>query len=180
MFCLGHSLPVYILARLLQGISSGLVWIVGLALVADTVGEGKIGMAMAWISIALNMGLLLGPLLGGIVYNRVGWYGTFGLGFGVLVFDILLRTIMIEKHIAEQYMREERPMKMKMEDAPGRRQNRVPQVISLLRYPRMIAGICVVFAQGTIIAAFDSSLPLQLNRLFGWTSFQAGKYRRCF
>ena len=58
-------------------------------MIADTVSPNKIGVAMAWMSIQLNLGLTLGPLLGGIVYDRVGWYGTFALGCGFLGLDIL-------------------------------------------------------------------------------------------
>ena len=32
LFCFGRSLGVYIVARLLQGVTSGIVWIVGMIL----------------------------------------------------------------------------------------------------------------------------------------------------
>lgn len=157
---------------------------VGLALIADTVGEKKIGVTMAWISIQLNVGLMLGPLLGGIVYDKVGWYCTFSVGFGILALDLIMRAVIIEKSVAAQY----HPAKLQA-DSRGNvsqlreekrvsvvyRSKRLPEVIWLLKYPRMIAGLWLAFAQATIISAFDAALPLHLNRLFGWTSFQAGK-----
>ena len=151
--------------------------ILGLALVADTVGEDKLGMTMAWISITMNIGLMLGPLLGGIAYDKIGWYRTFALGFGVLGLDILLRTIVIEKHVANRYRTiiiEEVNQEKGHEDPQCGRKSRTPEIIRLLRYPRMIAAVWVILTQATITASFDSSLPLHLNRLFGWTSFQAG------
>jgi MFS family permease len=138
---------------------------------------------MAWVSIELNVGLTLGPLLGGIVYDKGGWYVTFSVGFAFLALDIFMRTIMIEKSVAERY----RPVQIsigirggrsadqidKVQDLP-RDGKRVPEVIRLLRFPRMIAGMWLALAQATIISAFDAALPLHLNSLFGWTSLQAG------
>jgi MFS family permease len=164
MFCFGESLVVYIIARFLQGISSAVVWIVGycplsmifmagLALIADTVGEKKMGVAMAWVSIQLNVGLMMGPLLGGIVYDKVGWFGTFSLGFGVLGLDIILRLIIIEKRIARRYENAKYSDEI-LESVVYR--HRIPEVIRLLRYPRMIAGMWLALCQATIISAFDA------------------------
>src|SRR5271167_3288654 len=119
----------------------------GLALVANTVKPEKIGVAMAWISIQLNLGLTLGPLLGGIVYDRVGWYGTFALGFGFLGLDILLRIIVIEKRTADRYCLNEGneiPNTKEDEDCiirTSRRGSRIPEIIRLLRSPRLLAGM---------------------------------------
>jgi len=134
---------------------------------------------MAWISIQLNLGLTLGPLLGGIVYSRVGWYGTFALGFGFLGLDIMLPIVVIEKHIAAQYRTKEEtevPAVEKDEKSISTppRGSRVPEVIRLLKYPRLLAGMWLALAEATIISAFDAVLPLHLNELFGWTSFQTG------
>lgn len=192
LFCLGHGIGLYIVARFLQGISSAIVWIVGfnligqrlttgLAMIADTVNPNKIGRAMTWISIQLNLGLTLGPLLGGIVYDRVGWYGTFALGFGFLGLDILLRIIVIEKRTADRYRpNEENEILETKEDedrviGTSRKESRIPEVIHLLRFPRLLAGMWLTFTEATIISAFDAMLPLHLNELFGWTAFQAGK-----
>lgn len=158
-----------------------IVLIVGLALVANTVKPEKVGIAMASISIQLNLGLTLGPVLGGIVYDRAGWYGTFALGFGVLGMDILLRLIMIEKHIADRYRDQERTAISEIkEDKTSirvhHRKCQLPEVIRLLRYPRLLAGMWLAFVEASIISAFDAVLPLHLNQLFGWTSFQTGMH----
>jgi len=154
---------------------------VGLALVADTVGEEKIGRSMAWVSIQLNVGLMLGPLLGGMVYDKVGWYGTFALGFAFLGLDLFLRCIIIEKRPTkklEDARYEESLSRSGIQESVVYRSIWLPEVIRLLRYPQMISGMWLAFAQATIISAFDAALPLHLNRLFGWTSFQAGQFRK--
>lgn len=40
---LGRTVPILVLARVLQGVSSGLVWTLGLALCIETVGPANLG-----------------------------------------------------------------------------------------------------------------------------------------
>ena len=44
MLCVGRSISVLVVGRILQGASASVVWVVGLAVIADTVGpaEGKL------------------------------------------------------------------------------------------------------------------------------------------
>jgi MFS family permease len=66
----GRSLALIIIGRILQGLSAAVVWVVGLALLQDTVGSESIGQAMGYVGIAMSLAYLLGPLLGGIVFER--------------------------------------------------------------------------------------------------------------
>jgi MFS family permease len=158
----------------------------GLALVANTVKPEKIGVAMACVSIQLNLGLTLGPLLGGIVYDKIGWYGTFASGFGILGIDILLRLVMIEKHVADRYRPQENneiqvEKTEHVESIQSKsRKCQIPEVIRLLKFPRLLAAMWLTFTQATMVSAFDAVLPLHLNQLFGWTSFQAGVHSSYF
>ncbi|KAI9730022.1 MAG: hypothetical protein M1818_008291 [Claussenomyces sp. TS43310] len=80
-----------------------MVWTVGLALLADTVNEQDLGKTLGLITLALSMGTLLSPLLGGIVYEKGSYYDVFAIAFGLLALDIMLRFVMIEKKIARKY-----------------------------------------------------------------------------
>ena len=51
----------------------------------------------------LNLGLLMGPFLAGIIYDRAGYYAVFGTILGIIAFDFLLRLAMIEKKYALQW-----------------------------------------------------------------------------
>ncbi|KAJ6007651.1 hypothetical protein N7540_011627 [Penicillium herquei] len=97
MFVLARSLPVLIIARALQGLSASAVWVVGLALIADNVPTERVGEAMGYTGIALTWGFLLGPSVGGIMYDSLGFYGTFAIPIALLVVDVILRLAMIEK-----------------------------------------------------------------------------------
>jgi MFS family permease len=66
----GNSLALIIVGRILQGLSAAVVWVVGLALLHDTVGSEAIGKAMGHVGIAMSLAYMLGPLLGGIVFKR--------------------------------------------------------------------------------------------------------------
>jgi MFS family permease len=100
---LGSSILVLVLGRLLEGLSTAVIWTSGLALLVDTVGQKEIGKVMGWCSISLNAAMLLGPLLGGIVFERSGYYAVFAMAFGVIFLDIVLRLVLVEKKIAAEW-----------------------------------------------------------------------------
>ena len=100
--CLGNSIALLVVGRLLQGFSAAIVWSVGCALLVDTVGD-SIGVAMGYVNIAMIMGLLIAPVIGGAVYEAAGYYAVFYIAFAIVVVDIILRLFMIEKKVARQW-----------------------------------------------------------------------------
>ncbi|KAL8699019.1 MAG: hypothetical protein Q9201_006242 [Fulgogasparrea decipioides] len=106
MLCFGHNIGVLVAGRLLQGISAAIVWTVGLALLVDTVGQKEIGQVMGFVSIAMSVAILVAPLLGGVVYARAGYYGVYYMAFALIVLDIILRMVMIEKKVAERWTKD--------------------------------------------------------------------------
>lgn len=117
---LGQSVAVLIVARVLQGISAAVVWTIGLALVLDTVGPQNLGKtigSVCWqweiqddhdssavqIFGFISIGELAAPVLGGVVYNKSGYAGVFGLGFAILAVDFIMRILIIEKKVAARY-----------------------------------------------------------------------------
>lgn len=97
LFVLASSMTVLIIARGLQGLSAAAVWVVGLAIVADNVPPERVGEAMGHTTIALTWGFLLGPMIGGIMYEKLGFEGTFAIPAGLICLDIVLRFAMIER-----------------------------------------------------------------------------------
>lgn len=69
-----HSVAMYVAGRALQGASAAAVWVIGLALVVDTVDTNRVGEYFGYISWAMSFGALLGPILGGIVFEFGGYY----------------------------------------------------------------------------------------------------------
>ena len=104
MLCIGTSIALFVAGRVLQGMSAAMVWTVGLALLADTVDKEELGKYLGYITLAMNGGTLLGPLLGGVVYDKGGYYAVFAMAFALLGLDIMLRLVLIEKKIAQRFM----------------------------------------------------------------------------
>jgi MFS family permease len=105
LLCVGKHIALLVVGRILQGLSAAIVWSVGLALLADTVGR-NIGLYMGFVSIALSVGLLISPLVGGGVYGALGYYAVFYVAFGLIFLDIVLRFVLIEKKVARRWENE--------------------------------------------------------------------------
>ena len=100
LLAVGTSIGLWVAGRLLQGVSAGMLWVVCLALLTDTVGPAGIGQAVGVIGIPMSIGPIVGPLLGGVIYGHGGYYAVFGLMFAMLGVDAVLRLVMIEKRVA--------------------------------------------------------------------------------
>lgn len=105
LLAFGNSVGLFVLGRVLQGVSAAVVWSVGCALLVDTMGS-KVGVAMGYVNISMSIALLLAPVIGGVVYNHAGYYAVYYVAFGVVGVDIVLRLTMIEKKVARQWVRE--------------------------------------------------------------------------
>ena len=104
LLCIGSSIGILILGRILQGISSALTWTAGLTLVVETVEKREVGIAMGVCSLGVSLALLLAPLVGGLLFEHSGYYSVFGLTFGVLFLDIIWRLAIIEKDAAARWI----------------------------------------------------------------------------
>ena len=104
MLCIGTSIAILVVGRLLQGLSAAVVWTTGLALLVDTVGQEEIGQTMGIVAMAYSIGILIGPLLGGVVYASSGYYAIFYMAFGLIAIDVVLRFSFVEKKVAAQWL----------------------------------------------------------------------------
>ena len=103
LFAISKAPGLLLLARCLQGASAGIVYTVGLALLVDTVGRESLGQWMGFVMIGFNIGVLLGPTLGGVIYSKLGYWAVFVVVLAVVAFDFLLRIFMIEKRHAAKW-----------------------------------------------------------------------------
>jgi MFS family permease len=186
--------------RALQGISAALTWTVGLALVVDTVDKEHIGKAMGWISTACSLGILVAPLLGGVVYGKGGYYSVFAMCFGLLAVDIVLRLVIIEVKDANVWLDRAEPTSLANTEGVAVEQSKTEKdedmtagaannqakhtsdpsrspfktLVKLLRQPRFLAALWGTFVQALINTALESTLPLLTHEIFGWDSIGAG------
>ena len=104
VFGLARSSWVLLVSRCLQGFSSAIVYTVGLALLVDTVGRDNVGQWMGTALSSSSFGLIVSPLLGGIVYARAGYAAVFFMAMSLLIVDIVMRLFMIEKKMAAAWL----------------------------------------------------------------------------
>ncbi|MGE3510354.1 MAG: MFS transporter [Vicinamibacterales bacterium] len=71
-FAFATSLPALFAARLLQGAADAITWGVGFALVADLYGPSERGRVMGLVMSGSNVGVMLGPSIGGWLYETGG------------------------------------------------------------------------------------------------------------
>lgn len=135
ILCLARTVWLLVLGRVLQGISAAIVWTVGTALLVDTVGKRYIGQTMGYVSISMSLGILIAPLLGGLVcldpaiirpgltriqvFNKAGYFAVYYMAFGLIFLDIILRLALIEKKVACQWMEPNQETANSLEEAPN-------------------------------------------------------------
>lgn len=193
---LGQTIGVLILARILQGVSAAVVWTIGLAMVMDTVGSEKLGVTIGSIFSFISVGELAAPVLGGVVYKKAGSGAVFGMGFGLLAIDFLMRLAIVEKKTAKKYGVEEQEEQDEEADettallSNGQTEEEVLEqwkitkdqpswirkfpILYCLGNKRLLTAELVAFTQATLLAVFDATLPTEAQDLFGFDSLQAG------
>jgi MFS family permease len=51
----------------------------------------------------MSLGILISPLLGGIVYENAGYNAVFGMAYALIGLDIVLRLLLVEKKVAARW-----------------------------------------------------------------------------
>ncbi|KAL8712158.1 MAG: hypothetical protein Q9220_003592 [cf. Caloplaca sp. 1 TL-2023] len=156
-------------ARALQGASAVIVYVIGLALLVDTMGAADSGYAMGWTTVAYCLGSTIGPFTGGVVYDLAGHYAVFGVAFAVLGVDIVLRSILIERKDAEKWIGQIKdPSYGTMaDDSPSKRITDQNAKVDPDVSPRAPAdeSTGVVTSSSTQISGRSSRLPVALQLL---------------
>ncbi|KAF2091264.1 MFS general substrate transporter [Saccharata proteae CBS 121410] len=184
MINVGSSIGILIAGRVLQGASAAVVWVVGLALLVDTVGQEDVGQAMGYVSMAMSLAIMLGPLLGGVVFDKAGYTAVFAMAYGLIGLDVVLRLVLVEKKVARRYEKKEvderadNKPSAKSEPTPQplrrRFRDRLPPTLSLLTSRRLAASLWATLTVSILFSSFDAVLPLFVRQTFHWSSTGAG------
>ncbi|KAI9825021.1 MAG: hypothetical protein M1826_007099 [Phylliscum demangeonii] len=200
---IGNSVAILLVGRILQGLADAVVFAVGLALLVDTVGPAHIGAAMSFPFLALSLGILAGPLLGGVVYDRGGYNAVFAMAYALIAVDIVLRLVLIEKKVARKWIVEadapdddpleiasaaagpaptppheltdpEMGAAVPAEGTPTTWKGRLPPVISMLSSRRLLTALWCTMVMASVYSGFETVYPLYVKEIFGWTATGAG------
>ena len=96
LFILARSTAILLTARLLQGLSASVAGAIGGALLLDKVGIAHIAEAQGWRTLALIMGFLWGPVVGGVLYDWAGYEMAFAPPLALVGLEIVMRSLVVE------------------------------------------------------------------------------------
>lgn len=194
LFAIGTSLIMLMIARILQGMSTAIVFTVGFALLFDKIGKDQIGEAMGYTSMSLSLGLFLGPIVGGVIYEYAGYFPVFLPAFVLIGLEIVLRFLIVE---------DDRYAKGRLADSDGfspsygtisqdidhtpspgphesneglptsERTAHKSVLLVLLSSPRLLVAMVGLFTINSFTTAFEGVLPVYVKELFHVNSMQA-------
>jgi EmrB/QacA subfamily drug resistance transporter len=98
---LSPSFATLIIFRLLHGIGASLVFSTGVALLASVYPPAERGKALGFIVASVHLGLSLGPTIGGILTQNLGWRSVFILCFVLQLPAVVLLFTKIKGEWAE-------------------------------------------------------------------------------
>jgi predicted MFS family arabinose efflux permease len=90
LFAFSDRLWLLFVARMLQGAADAVAWVVGFALIADLYGGEERGRAMGLVMAGSSFGVILGPFLGGWLYERGGIRLPFLLVAALAVLELIV------------------------------------------------------------------------------------------
>jgi EmrB/QacA subfamily drug resistance transporter len=99
-----HDTGMLIGMRALQGIGAGGLTALGTVLIADIISPRERGKYMGLMGAVMGIGMVGGPLLGGVITDSAGWRWNFfiGLPFAVAAIIVLQRTLHLPARKARQ------------------------------------------------------------------------------
>jgi MFS family permease len=195
-FGFANDIAWLICSRMLHGLSSSILYTVGLAVLVDTVGKDVVGKWMGTAMSCNNIGIITSPFLGGIVYDQAGKRAVFGIMLGLGGIDIVLRVLMKETpRDMQAYSKSANSSGSSVDhenekSGPGTniavpsstaspKTSRLPGILALLRQPCLLAAMYGILVNETLISSLYATLPLFVHATFHWTALPAGLLFLC-
>ena len=154
LFAFARSLPMLFVARLLAGAGDAIAWGVGFALVADLFGPHERGRVIGLVMSGSNLGFMLGPSIGGWLYESGGPALPFLL---VTVLGLITAGGFLALHLPP----------------PGDVREEVP-FRALIRFPDVAACTIVVIVISSTLAMMEPVLSLHLSSDVGLNPGRVG------
>ena len=147
LFAFAQGLPGLFAARLVQGAADAVTWVVGFALIADLYGPAERGRVMGLVMSGTGVGFMLGPSLGGWLYEVGGIRLPF-LTVGAMALLTAAAFTWIEVPKGRAVL------------------NRVPMA-AVMRIPAVASCFAAVVAASATICMLEPVLPLFLSSRLG-------------
>ncbi|WZY00418.1 MFS transporter [Bacillus sp. FSL W7-1360] len=101
VFIFATSFWLIVVARLLQGFAAAIPWTAGLALLAKTFPQAEQGKAMGLAISGQSAGMLLGPTVGGWLFDIGGFQLPFMI-LSAIIFIVALLSMFLLRHVKEK------------------------------------------------------------------------------
>lgn len=87
----------YQLAYNREGLAAAFTWTTALAVLSDVVPHERNGQWLGYCLAAQNVGMVIAPILGGVLFERCGYYVVFAVVVILLMLDLILRLVITDK-----------------------------------------------------------------------------------
>lgn len=169
------------LGRVLQAIAGSGAWVIGFALLTESVPAEDLGMTIGIAMTFVTAGILSGPAVAGLALELLGYWPTWSIPLGILALDLVSRLTVLEPR------RQSHTSDSNSDDAPGEttgllsdgdetgkeRSGRGFYRI-MLQDQRVLAGLLNGLTYSMVLSALDNTLPTHLKSIFDWGSFPTG------
>ena len=98
-----HSLPDFVLSRIVQGMGGAMMVPVGRLVILRTVPKSELIAALAWLTVPALLGPVFGPPLGGFITTYASWRWIFWINIPVGILGVILATLYIP-NVREEFM----------------------------------------------------------------------------
>ncbi|KAI9476797.1 major facilitator superfamily domain-containing protein [Coemansia mojavensis] len=171
LFALSNAYWELIVARLAQGISSGITWAIGLGMIADVYPGESMGQAMGIAFSGFTLGYLGGPVLGGAIYSGGGVHAIAIFVGAIAVLDLVFRLLLVEPKTilsaqsspTSSFARLEQNEKLlQVQEQPKRRTT----MLDLLKeWPILACCLATVTITGAA-GSFEPTLPIYMKEKY--------------
>ncbi|KAF9383877.1 hypothetical protein CPB97_006157 [Podila verticillata] len=182
LFMVASNFYVFLAARLLQGVAGGSVWTLGLALITDVFPAEVLGVQMGKALIGYTLGLMMGPPLGGLLYEHGGYQAPFVFISVITLIDFGCRALIIEEReeivkALRQQGKKDEAIEEEAEVVATRKKERMEERTSfwkLLKNKRLVGCVIVTACNAFVFSGAEPTVPLYLARSFDLTSEKIG------
>lgn len=157
LFATATTFPLLLVARTLQGIAAATTWTAGLALLAEVVPALERDRAMGLALSGQAIGMLLGPVVGGWLYQWGGYQLPFFCATALALIDGVLRVVLLPRQL------ERPPIKPHMQPA-----------WTALRLGPLLWLASAVLLGAAVPSVLEPILPLHLATVEHATAGQIG------